>query len=205
MVLAILMFILGVGGVMGGYWAYAHLPAYMERRRLNQRLQDLSAPAAAEGEESLVRKAASGPLPVFDKMMEGSKAGYGLTRLIDQSGVQTTPSAVLVMCLGSGLFGALVTSVFVQLPFAPLVVMVVGAALPIGYLLFRKSRRMAKFEEQFPEALDLLSRALRAGHAFQTAMGMVADDMKEPVGPEFQDPTAASPAWCCSACPPAWA
>ena len=45
---------------------------------------------------------------------------------------------------------------------------------------------MAKFEEQFPEALDLLARALRAGHAFQTAMGMVADDLKEPVGPEFR-------------------
>lgn len=186
MLLAILMFIVGVGAVMGGYWAYAHLPAYMERRRLNQRLQDLSAPVATEGEESLVRKAASGPLPIFDKMMEGSKAGYGLTRLIEQSGVQTTPSAVLVMCLGTGLFGALVTSLFVQLPFAPLVVMVAGAAMPIGYLLFRKSRRMAKFEEQFPEALDLLSRALRAGHAFQTAMGMVADDLKEPVGPEFR-------------------
>jgi tight adherence protein B len=45
---------------------------------------------------------------------------------------------------------------------------------------------MKRFEEQVPEALDLLSRALRAGHAFQTAMGMVGDDLKEPVGPEFK-------------------
>jgi tight adherence protein B len=45
---------------------------------------------------------------------------------------------------------------------------------------------MRAFEEQFPEALDLLSRALRAGHAFQSAMGMVADELKEPVGPEFK-------------------
>jgi tight adherence protein B len=45
---------------------------------------------------------------------------------------------------------------------------------------------MYKFEEQFPEALDLISRALRAGHAFQTTLGMVADEMKEPVGPEFK-------------------
>ncbi len=45
---------------------------------------------------------------------------------------------------------------------------------------------MNAFEEQFPEALDLLSRALRAGHAFQTAMGMVGDELKEPVGPEFK-------------------
>jgi tight adherence protein B len=45
---------------------------------------------------------------------------------------------------------------------------------------------MRAFEEQFPEALDLLSRALRAGHAFQSAMGMVADELKQPVGPEFK-------------------
>jgi len=42
------------------------------------------------------------------------------------------------------------------------------------------------FEEQFPDALDLLSRALRAGHAFQTALGMDADELKAPVGPEFK-------------------
>ncbi len=46
--------------------------------------------------------------------------------------------------------------------------------------------RLRKFEEQFPEALDLLSRAIRAGHAFQTAMGMVADELPDPIGPEFK-------------------
>ena len=45
---------------------------------------------------------------------------------------------------------------------------------------------MKQFEEQFPEALDLLSRALRAGHALQTALGMVAEELKAPVGPEFK-------------------
>src|SRR5260221_14209604 len=50
----------------------------------------------------------------------------------------------------------------------------------------RRTRRLNRFEEQFPEALDLLSRAIRAGHAFQTAMGMVADELPPPVGPEFK-------------------
>jgi len=50
----------------------------------------------------------------------------------------------------------------------------------------KRSVRLRKFEEQFPEALDLLSRAIRAGHAFQTAMGMVADELPDPVGPEFK-------------------
>jgi tight adherence protein B len=185
--LAFLMFLVGAGAVMGGYALFVNLPAALERRRLNQRLLDISAsPAEEEGQESLVKRAPSGPLPAIDKMFAESKAGTGLSHLIEQSGVHTTPSAIIVMSLGLGLVAAILTSLFVRVPFAPMVALVAGAALPTCYLKFCKSRRMDKFEEQFPEALDLLSRALRAGHAFQTAMGMVADDLKEPVGPEFR-------------------
>jgi tight adherence protein B len=58
--------------------------------------------------------------------------------------------------------------------------------MPIGWLVHRRTVRLKRFEEQFPEALDLLSRAIRAGHAFQTAMGMIADEVAQPVGPEFK-------------------
>ena len=49
-----------------------------------------------------------------------------------------------------------------------------------------RTRRLRKFEEQFPEALDLIARALRAGHAFTTGLEMVADEMPAPVGAEFR-------------------
>ncbi len=56
-----------------------------------------------------------------------------------------------------------------------------------GCLLHRRSQRACgRSRRQFPEALDLLSRAIRAGHAFQTALGMVADELTAPVGPEFR-------------------
>jgi tight adherence protein B len=184
--LVILMFIVGVAAVMGGYALVTKLPAVLEAKRMSQRLQDLSTPVTLENEESLVKRAPTGPLPALDKIVNESKAGSGLSKLIEQSGVRTTPSAVIMMCLAGGLAGALVASIFVHIPFVALAAFVCGAFAPIGYLLFAKSRRMARFEEQFPEALDLLSRALRAGHAFQTAMGMVADDLKEPCGPEFR-------------------
>ena len=58
--------------------------------------------------------------------------------------------------------------------------------MPFFWLRHKRTSRLKRFEEQFPEALDLLSRAIRAGHAFQTAMGMVADELPEPVGPEFK-------------------
>ena len=184
MVVAILMFVVGAGAVLGGYALVVRLPAALEARRLNQRLADLSTPVGAENSESLVKRVASGPLPALDKMFEGKTSG--LSKLIEQSGTSTTPSAVIVMSLAIGLAAALLTSMLIHVPFLPIVALVAGAAAPTCFLMFKKSRRMAQFEEQFPEALDLLSRALRAGHAFQTAMGMVADDLKEPVGPEFR-------------------
>ena len=185
--LAILMFVVGVGVVMGGYTLVVRLPGIMEARRLNQRLADLSAPITSEGEAAaIVKRAASGPLPMIDRLVAENKAGAGLAKLIEQSGVRTTPSAVIVMSLVVGIVAALLVSILVRVPFLPIVALVAGLSAPTLYLMFQRSRRMAKFEEQFPEALDLLSRALRAGHAFQTAMGMVADDLKEPVGPEFR-------------------
>ena len=49
-----------------------------------------------------------------------------------------------------------------------------------------RNRRMLKFEEQFPEAIDLLARALRAGHALTTGLSMIAEELPAPVGPEFK-------------------
>jgi tight adherence protein B len=61
-----------------------------------------------------------------------------------------------------------------------------GFMLPFLFLKIKRTRRMRAFEEAFPEALDLMSRALKAGHAFATGLKMVADEMSEPVGPEFR-------------------
>src|SRR2546422_759049 len=81
---------------------------------------------------------------------------------------------------------AFVCAAFAHVPFAPLAAGLFGVAVPALWLVHRRTVRIRRFEEQFPEALDLLSRAIRAGHAFQTAMGMVADELHAPVGPEFK-------------------
>jgi tight adherence protein B len=62
----------------------------------------------------------------------------------------------------------------------------IGFALPFMYLNVKRGRRLRNFEEHFPEALDLIARALKAGHAFVTGLRMVADEMEDPVGPEFR-------------------
>jgi tight adherence protein B len=190
MLLAILMFLIGAGTVLGAYAAVTKLPAVLAQRKLDRRLSEvtrgLSGPGDVDSDETVVKQTNAGPLPVLDKFVSRYSAGGKLQRLIDQSGVKTTPSAVvlisLVMAAAAGLVAALLTHLWFVVPFAA------GAAaiLPILFLTHKRTRRMNAFEEMFPEALDLISRALKAGHAFQTAMGMAADEMKEPVGPEFK-------------------
>jgi tight adherence protein B len=58
--------------------------------------------------------------------------------------------------------------------------------VPFLYVKFKRGQRLAKFEEQFPEAIDLISRALRAGHAFTTGLAMAAEEIPAPVGQEFK-------------------
>ena len=74
----------------------------------------------------------------------------------------------------------------VKLPIAFVLVGGMGFALPFIFLNMKRTRRIHKFEEEFPEALDLIARALKAGHAFVTGLKMVADEMSDPVGPEFR-------------------
>jgi tight adherence protein B len=100
--------------------------------------------------------------------------------------VRITPSAVVLISVMGALMAGLITYLLLPLALVALLVAVGAAFAPFGFLLHRRGRRLKRFEEMFPEALDLLSRAIRAGHAFQTAMGMVADELPEPVGPEFK-------------------
>jgi len=190
MLIALVVFGFVVALVMGTYAAITFLPGFLASREMDRRLKDVSgvrtsAEDAAE-EGTVVRVEKAGPLPILDKIVSSSNFGGRLKHLIEQSGVKTTPSAIVMSAVIGGLVGFLLASLFITQPFAKPLAMLMGLAAPFVYLRHKASKRLKRFEEQFPEALDLLSRAIRAGHAFQTAMGMVADELPEPVGPEFK-------------------
>jgi tight adherence protein B len=159
-------------------------------RRVERRLKDVTSDAAAmaleDGDKTVLKKAQTGSLPALDRLLSRTRAGVGLARLIEQSGSRATPGAVVAISLVTAAVGAFLAGTFVRMPFAAVLGLVAGASVPYVWLLRRRSVRLKRFEEQFPEALDLLSRAIRAGHAFQTAMGMVADELPDPVGSEFK-------------------
>ena len=183
---AILVFMLVAGAVIGGFLGVQALSRMRNERRLELRLQDVSTPVSAESTTSVVVPKDEGRLQPIDRVLARAPGTGGLSRLVVQSGVKTTPAAVVLASLGCAAVAALGVAAFFREPFAWPLGAVAGLAAPTMWLMHRRSSRIAKFEEQFPDALDLMSRAIRAGHAFQTALGMVADELTAPVGPEFK-------------------
>jgi tight adherence protein B len=186
MLLAVFAFIVVAGTIIGGYAGLTYLPAMFAGRQLERRIRDVAIDeTAVEGDGTVVAHQHEGPLPAIDRLVSRLAAGSSLNRLIEQSGVRVTPSGILVLSLTLGAVAALLAT-FARPWWAPLAAAPFGLAAPTLFLFNRRTARTKKFEEMFPEALDLISRAIRAGHAFQTAMGMAADELRDPVGPEFK-------------------
>ena len=109
-----------------------------------------------------------------------------LDRLLAQSATPLNAAQFVAVSIGAGLAVA-VFALWQGLPAgAAALVALAGAALPLWRVLARKRRRMAQIEGQLPGALDLISRALRAGHAFPPAIEMVAKELAPPLSDEFR-------------------
>jgi len=122
----------------------------------------------------------------LNAMLARMKVTGPVQTLLHQSGVRMNVAVYLLMtgCLGVGAFWiALMAS---RLIFLAVVAGLLIGAIPYIFVRFKRAKRLRKFEEQFPEAIDLVARALRAGHALPTGLGMVADELSAPVGTEFR-------------------
>ncbi len=182
----ILGFVFGVALVFAGYVGMRHLPGLLTRRRIESRMRETAAaPTLPRDASSLIKQAAEGPLPGVDRLLGRTAVGPSLGRLIEQAGVRVSVGTFVLASVGSGVLFALVGGLVAHAPWGT-IVGIAGLFVPLIFLLRRRRARLYRFEEQFPEALDLLSRAIRAGHALTTALGMVADEAPDPIGPEFR-------------------
>ena len=109
-----------------------------------------------------------------------------MQRTIEQSGLKLTPGTLVLASALTAAIAFYVVQTFLRLTAVGAVVAALAACIPYCYVRYKRSQRLLKFEEQFPEAIDLLSRALRAGHAITTGLSMVAEELPAPIGPEFQ-------------------
>ena len=108
-----------------------------------------------------------------------------LSLLIMHADSTATVGSVLLTGLGTGSGAAFLAFLFLGLPLVECAAFVAGAVLPILLLRFKRSRRLKKFGVAMPDAIDLMSRSLRAGHSVGAALEMVAEQSPDPLGSEF--------------------
>jgi tight adherence protein B len=154
------------------------------RERLKM-IEDSSAPAPAEGEELLKEQALS-DVPWLNDLLKQVPLFVALQRYIGQAGRKWPVAPLLlatIVLTVAGFWAA--TFWFSQLPLAAVIGCAVGS-LPYLYLYRARASRMNHFEELLPDAIDLMSRGLRAGHTVPSAVAMVAEESAEPVASEFR-------------------
>jgi tight adherence protein B len=185
-ILIALMFAAILAIILIPYWLFVVRPEARAQRDVLKRLKVSGKPAAVRTE--LIKAAERlSAVPSVDLALSRGRDMLGpLERLLTQADSPMTVGAFLLSC---GLAGFVTFSVVMLLTRYVLVALplaLLAASIPVIVMNWKRTRRIAKFEEQFPESLDLLARALRAGHAFTTGLLMVADEMPKPVAPEFR-------------------
>jgi tight adherence protein B len=182
----ILVFLAVVLLIEGMYltWNSAKGP---EAERVARRLRMMSAGGHAGGENhSLIKQRLLSETPALQRLLLQVPRVSSIDRLLEQSGLSWTVGDLIALSLVAPvLVGGI--SIWFGLPLAlVLVLMALGIATPTLLVMNAKSRRLERVDQQLPDALDLIGRALRAGHAFPTAMKMVGDEMAAPIADEFR-------------------
>lgn len=187
MVIVAFTFTVVLGIVLGAYFALVVRPESFERSKLLSRLGSKTGAGAAKAVQlERPEERLSNVRAVQAMLSRASGVSGPLERLVTQSGLKITVgtlvmASILAAVAGYALVKWLTYYTYLGLAAAPLFGM-------IPYLIVRyaRNKRLELFEEQFPEAIALIARALRAGHAFPTGLQMVGDEIPAPVGLEFK-------------------
>jgi len=149
-------------------------------------MQESSPHPATELEADLIRHEVLSEIPALNRILSELPAISRLQLLLRQAGLQMGAPALLLGSLILALFGFLL-GWMASLPALLLGLSVLGAGtMPLLVVAYKRRQRFSKFEELFPDALDLLARAVRAGHAFTTGFELIATEMPEPLAGEFR-------------------
>src|SRR5438445_1128563 len=185
-VIAVVVFVLVAAGVFSA-------ASLLDERRsharvLRERLSTvhLASERHPSEELALLRDELLSEIPALNRILQRSPRISSLQHVLTQADVKMRAGKFIVLTVGAVALIALGLMAFTTSMLFPAVGAVFGLFIPYFVVTFLRARRFAKFEELFPEAIDTLARAVRAGHAFTTALELIASEMNEPIASEFR-------------------
>jgi tight adherence protein B len=185
LLIAITIFILTLALIEGVYYALTKIRR-AEKREVLRRLRGYPTTEYERQIIDIMRKSTLSEVPWLNRMLLSIRWTDQLSRMIEQSGTESTLGVFILLSIvlasGGFVIGLWVTSH----PLLSLFIAFFLGIFPFLFVYLKKKRRMEKFQRQLPDALDLIARALKAGHAFTGGLKMVGDELEEPVGTEFE-------------------
>ena len=179
------VFVAVLGIVLGSYWLLIVRPEQEQsgavRRRLRKGRTQIAKAEIGKAEERL------STVDLLDTALQRwSSLSAPLKQLLERAGLQMTVGVLVLLCVFCAIVAATVGVLLSRYNVVGLVLALVAGPIPYVWVRRKAAKRLARFEEQFPEAIDLIARALRAGHALPTALQLASEEVPDPVGGEFK-------------------
>ena len=186
MLIPVLTFVVVGSVIFGAYWLLIAAPEVREQGSLRRRLKG-GEPAREQRVAPLLKEQEKlSSIPLLNALL--NRSGHlveGLKVKLETSGLPLTVGSFLLLSASAGVTAAFVVNYYVHM-WRISVWALAAAFVPFLVVKIFATRRIHKFEEQFPEAIDLIARSMRAGHAFTTGLKMAAEELPPPAGIEFK-------------------
>jgi len=186
MTFALITFALCMAVMLGLYWALIVRPEDAQARAMTSRLSKIDTPrAVASGVATAAKRLSS--VPAIEALLKRHATfTSAIESMLLEAGLSMSVGLFLSLSLACAAAGWAIGMLGLGLLAAGLLFGALGAMAPYMFVRYKRTKRLHLFEEQFPEAIDLIARSLRAGHAFTTGLGIAAEEMPAPVGTEFK-------------------
>lgn len=156
------------------------------RKRLKKKLSEIQSASADAEFSSLLREKYLRKLAPWERQLERLPQMERLAETIEQSGNKFLAYRVVLLSILLGVAAALITWIIFRIWYVPIPAALISAYQPFMKISMDRKKRLALFEEQLPDAIETMTRALRAGHPFSAALKMIAEDFEDPVAAEFE-------------------
>jgi tight adherence protein B len=137
-------------------------------------------------ELALLRDEQLSNIPAIDTLLRRSARVSAIQDALTQAGMKIRAGNFLLLCGSCSLVSGIAALLWAHNPAIAWAALVIGAFIPYSFISYSRQKRFEKIEELFPEAIDTLARAVRAGHAFTTALEMISNEITEPLASEFR-------------------
>jgi tight adherence protein B len=179
------IFIVTVILLEGGYLVFKSIQN-PEKREVLRRLRILSSREYENESIDILRKNLLSEVQWLNQMLLSFRWTDQVNRLLQQADAQYTLGVYVLLSFLLASAGVLIGSLITSSHMVLILFAVILGMIPFLYIYIKKKHRMEKFQRQLPDALDLIARALKAGHAFTGGLRMVADELGDPIGTEFE-------------------